>query len=430
MSHLLQARPEWLRTLKERAEQRCIVFDDEPLPPGASRPTARVGVEIEPATGCARLHVEQGITYVGPSAAVAEWFATGTRVFQDYRRLLEWVAGPLATAYAGQGGGACDNGPADDPAERPLPRPLFVDKNELVGRLAAEVVGQEDCIEDLVAAAALHLARRAPRRPLTALALGPTGVGKTLLAESLADAIAAVSGEPCRYERLDMTEFQERHAVAKLLGAPPGYIGFGCEPRLVSALRSGERVVILIDEIEKAHPEVFLAIMNLMDAGRLTPATGPTLDARHAILLFTTNLGASAVVAALDADPAMGQDPVRRDALVRASLRHHSIAPELVGRLNTLLVFKPLEDEHIDEILRRTIRREAATFGLEISTIDQAVLDGLRTHTPDPGSGVRSWEHLVGAEVGPCCMTAVRESEASTHVMVGRPARLEPVNRS
>ena len=425
MSQLLRARPEHLADLQQRARQCCIAFAEEPLPPGSSLPTARVGIEINPDNGRSLLHIERGLTYSGPSDEVAAWFAAGTRSFDSYAQLQEWLSGPLAAAYSGHAANTNDaSGPAQASDTRSS-KPILVEPDNLAAALSAEVVGQERSITQIAAAAALHLARRSPRRPLTALALGPTGVGKTLMAESLATAIATVSGKPCDYLRLDMTEFQERHTVSKLLGAPPGYVGFGEAPRLAQALRSGQLAVVLVDEIEKAHPDVFLALMNLLDAGRLTPASGPPIDARHAILIFTTNLGAAVLADTLSEAPGACGDLILRDSIVRETLRTHGIAPELVGRLHTLLVFDTLADEHLDEVLRRTISREAATFGLDVSTVAPEVLTDLRQRRPDPGSGVRAWEHLVGVTIGPELLAACKRGAAGELALRGSPPRIE-----
>ena len=270
----------------------------------------------------------------------------------------------------------------------------------------------------------LHLARRAPRRPLTVLALGPTGVGKTLMAESLASAVTEVTSRPCGYLRIDMTEFQERHSVAKLLGAPPGYIGFGTDTRLTDVLRGNTRAIVHFDEIEKAHPDVFLAIMNLMDTGRLTPPQGPSVQACHAIFVFTTNLGADTVTERLVAEPSIRADPIAMDTCVRQVLRARGILPELVGRLHALLVFDALYDEHLDEILRRTIKREAATFGLDVDEVSPDVLAHLNTLRPDVGSGVRAWEQLVAVELGPAMLDALRRDIRGTVTIAAEPLRL------
>ncbi|WP_460359293.1 AAA family ATPase [Mycobacterium sp. ZZG] len=420
MSSLLLAPTHQLLALEERARRCCLAFNEEPLPPGTSQPTARVGIEIDPDTGRSLLHVERGIYYAGPSDDLAAWFASGTRVFEDYDELRGWLAGPLAAAYA-------DGAPNTEDLAAPITvPPLLVDPVHMQSVLTDELIGQQRSIDQMVAATALHLARRVPRRPLTALALGPTGVGKTLLAESVATAIGEVSGQPCGYLRIDMTEFQERHSVSKLLGAPPGYVGFGDDSPLVETLRNNTRAVIHIDEVEKAHADVFLAIMNLMDAGRLTPAQGPVVDARHAILIFTTNLGADVLAERLATTPSIGDDVVVRDALVRQTLRTHGIVPELVGRLHTLLVFDPLHDEHLDEILHRSIVREAATFGLEVDRVGPEVLAHLKKHRPDPGSGVRAWEHLIAVELGPALLDACRQNVSGAISVQGIPPAITP----
>jgi len=429
MSALLQTTPNELANLRRQALDRCLAFADEPLPPGASRPTGRVGIEVIASTGTTRLYVDRSLSYTGPVPEVAAWFASGTRTFERFDDLEAWILGPLADAYEADGRLA-----GDDPtgagagADEAGVAPVYVDPADIATILSAEVVGQATCVADLADAVGLHLARSRPRRPLTALALGPTGVGKTLMAETLARAVTIVTGQDCDHLRLDMTEFQERHSVAKLFGAPPGYVGFGEDAPLVDVLSSGRRVVVLIDEIEKAHPEVFLAIMNLMDAGRITPASRPPVDARHAVLFFTTNLAADTVEAAVDADPLKYADPVARDALVRSTLRAAGTAPELVGRLDRLLVFRGLEDRHLDEVLRRTIRREADTFGLVPSTICPSVLAHLRSHAPDPGSGVRAWEYLTAATLGAALRAACtdeRLTPSRTVAVLGDPIRVE-----
>jgi ATP-dependent Clp protease ATP-binding subunit ClpA len=301
---------------------------------------------------------------------------------------------------------------------------VVIEDDRLAAALEMEVIGQHSSAVVLARAAALHLARVAPRRPLTVLALGPTGVGKTLMAETLAGAISRTTGTDCDYLRLDMAEFQERHTVSKLLGAPPGYVGFGEDPQLLRALRTGGRAVVLIDEIEKAHPDVFLALMNLMDAGRITPASGDTLDARHAILVFTTNLAVDVIRSILA--QAENPEPVSRDTSVRAALRSHGVAPELVGRLHELLVFDDLGQEHLDALITRSIEREARTFGLEVLQVAPDVIEALRSRRPDPGSGARAWEHLICVDLGPAFLDARRRGVTGVVTINGDPVTVEP----
>lgn len=420
MSQLLRAGPEEIAALRGRSQRCCIAFSDEPFPPGASRASGRVGLETDPLTGRSLLHVERGVVFEGSSAEVGEWFAAGTRAFATYDELQDWLAGPLAATYGA-------NPSTSNRHSRPAVESVVIGIDELAAALEDEVIGQNRCARDLARTTVEQLARVQPRRPLTVLALGPTGVGKTLMAESLASAIRSVADVPCDYLRLDMTEFQERHTVSKLLGAPPGYVGFGDEPQLVRTLRNGARAVVLIDEIEKAHPDVFLAIMNLMDAGRLTPASGDPIDARHAILLFTTNLAADTVGEAIARAGRRTDDPIARDSLVRSTLRAHGIAPALVGRLHQLLVFRQLDDEHLDALLIRSIEREARTFGLEALEVAPQVVVALRADRPDPGSGVRAWEHLVCTRLGGAFLAARRQGIVGSVALRGKSGVVEVV---
>jgi ATP-dependent Clp protease ATP-binding subunit ClpA len=244
------------------------------------------------------------------------------------------------------------------------------------------------------------------------------------MAETLAGAIAKTAGTDCDYLRLDMAEFQERHTVSKLLGAPPGYVGFGEDPQILRALRTGGRAVVLIDEIEKAHPDVFLALMNLMDAGRITPASGEAIDARHAILVFTTNLAVEVIRSVLS--QASNLEPVSRDTAVRAALRSHGIAPELVGRLHELLVFDDLGQEHLDALIARSVEREGRTFGLEVLKVAPEVIEALRCHRSDPGSGARAWEHLICVDIGPAFLDARRRGITGMVSIKGDPITVEP----
>jgi ATP-dependent Clp protease ATP-binding subunit ClpC len=215
-----------------------------------------------------------------------------------------------------------------------------------------------------------------------------------------------------------MSEYQERHTVSKLLGAPPGYVGHGEPTQLLSILAQHPRSVVLVDEIEKAHPDVFLSLMNVMDAGRITPANGPPLDATHAVLVFTTNAVADAgqIVA----------DEVARDAIIRQRLRSAGVPPELVGRLHELLPFRPLGDDHRRAVLRKAVLRTADTFGFGDVTITDRLLDHLTTRQVDAGSGARALEHLVEIELGAALADAARTSMPGPLTLDGPPARCLP----
>ena len=167
---------------------------------------------------------------------------------------------------------------------------------ELEQQLHQRVVGQDEAVEAIAEAVRRARAGLAdPNRPEGSfLFLGPTGVGKTELARTLAEALF---GDEEAMVRFDMSEFQERHTVSRLVGAPPGYVGYEEAGQLTEAVRRRPYAVILLDEIEKAHPDVFNILLQILDDGRLTDARGRTVDFKHAVLIMTSNLGADRIQA-------------------------------------------------------------------------------------------------------------------------------------
>src|SRR5262249_40972665 len=172
----------------------------------------------------------------------------------------------------------------------------------------------------------------APYLPIGSfLFLGPTGVGKTELARTLAEALF---GDEDRMVRLDMSEYQERHTVSRLVGAPPGYVGYEEAGQLTEAIRRRPYSVILLDEIEKAHPDVFNILLQLLDDGRLTDSQGHTVDFSHAVVIMTSNLGADRILAATSAGQSL--ESIREWLLQR--LREH-FRPEFLNRIDEVIVF-------------------------------------------------------------------------------------------
>jgi ATP-dependent Clp protease ATP-binding subunit ClpC len=183
------------------------------------------------------------------------------------------------------------------------------------------------------------------------LFLGPTGVGKTLVARVVA---AALFGGAKSLLRFDMSEYAEKHAMARLFGAPPGYVGHEAGGQLTEAVRAAPFSVVLLDEIEKAHPDVHSTLLQVLDDGRLTDGTGAQVDFRHCLLILTSNLGARLMerTSTLGFAPAAGEWPARamREEVMGEVRR--AFNPEFINRLDEIVLFKPLGDEELRQVVR------------------------------------------------------------------------------
>ncbi|QJW37976.1 ATP-dependent chaperone ClpB [Cellulosimicrobium protaetiae] len=231
-----------------------------------------------------------------------------------------------------------------------------------------------------------------PDRPTGSfLFLGPTGVGKTELAKSLADFLF---DDERAMVRIDMSEYSEKHSVARLVGAPPGYVGYEEGGQLTEAVRRRPYSVVLLDEVEKAHPEVFDILLQVLDDGRLTDGQGRTVDFRNVILVLTSNLGSQFLV-----DP-MLDDAAKREAVmstVRASFK-----PEFLNRLDDVIVFEPLTIEELGRIvdiqvagLGRRLADRRITLDVTTAAREWLALEGF-----DPAYGARPLRRLVQREIG------------------------------
>ncbi|MFE5307755.1 ATP-dependent chaperone ClpB [Isoptericola sp. NPDC056605] len=231
-----------------------------------------------------------------------------------------------------------------------------------------------------------------PDRPTGSfLFLGPTGVGKTELAKSLADFLF---DDERAMVRIDMSEYSEKHSVSRLVGAPPGYVGYEEGGQLTEAVRRRPYSVVLLDEVEKAHPEVFDILLQVLDDGRLTDGQGRTVDFRNVILVLTSNLGSQFLV-----DPALDDD-ARREA-VMAAVRA-SFKPEFLNRLDDVVIFDALNVEELGEIVDLQVAAFAKRLADRRITVDvtPAAREWLALEGFDPAYGARPLRRLVQREIG------------------------------
>ncbi len=257
--------------------------------------------------------------------------------------------------------------------------------------LHRRIVGQDEAVEavaDAVRSGRAGLGH--PGRPVGSfLFLGPTGVGKTELGRALAEALF---GAPDKLVRLDLSEYTDRSAVTRMIGAPPGHIGYDEAGQLTEAVRRDPYTVVLLDEIEKAHPEVAAVLLQVLDAGRLTDAHGRTVDFRHAIVIMTSNVGADRILAAEELED------VREAVLTEARSR---LRPELVGRVDEVVLFARLtrpELRRIVGMLLEETRERLRARGVEL-VVDDAAADWLAGRGLRPELGARPLRRTIGREV-------------------------------
>ncbi|SPE29709.1 protein disaggregation chaperone [Candidatus Sulfotelmatomonas gaucii] len=249
----------------------------------------------------------------------------------------------------------------------PVSRMLEGEVKKLVhmeDRLRERVVGQDEALK--VVASAIRRSRAGlsdPKRPIGSfIFLGPTGVGKTETARALAEFLF---DDEHAMVRIDMSEYMEKHAVARLIGAPPGYVGYDEGGQLTEAIRRRPYAVILFDEIEKAHPDVFNVLLQVMDDGRLTDSKGRTVDFKNTVLIMTSNLGAAMLAA--DVLKTEHDYDIARESVMKV-LREH-FRPEFLNRVDDIVIFRPLGNAQLSQILdmrlndiRRLLEDRAISF--------------------------------------------------------------------
>ncbi len=272
--------------------------------------------------------------------------------------------------------------------------------------LHERVVGQDEAVEAV--SEAIRRSRAGlgdPQRPVGSfLFLGPTGVGKTELARALADALF---GSDDRMIRLDMSEFQERHTVSRLVGAPPGYVGYEEAGQLTEAVRRRPYSIVLLDEIEKAHPDVFNILLQVLDDGRLTDGQGRTVDFKNTVLIMTSNLGSDLISrrgTALGftgdaASSGTGQEHALQEQVMRR-LRE-SFRPEFLNRIDETIVFRELDQEELRQITRLMLEETRRKLHAQnvIVHFTPAAIDWVAEHGHQPEFGARPMRRTIQREV-------------------------------
>ena len=254
-------------------------------------------------------------------------------------------------------------------------------------RLGDRVIGQKDAV--VAVSNAVRRARAGlqdENRPIGSfLFLGPTGVGKTELSRALAEFLF---DDEHAMVRIDMSEYMEKHAVARLIGAPPGYVGYEEGGQLSETVRRKPYSVVLFDEVEKAHPDAFNVLLQVLDDGRITDGQGRTVDFRNTVIIMTSNIGSEYIMSE--------ENPEQREALVNEALRGH-FRPEFLNRIDETIIFDRLSESDLGEIVKiqlaRVIKRlEAQGLNLDLS---DAALEQLATEGYDPAYGARPLKRVI-----------------------------------
>ena len=243
--------------------------------------------------------------------------------------------------------------------------------------LQKRIIGQDKAIEKIVRSITRNrIGLKDPNRPIgTFMFVGPTGVGKTYLVQSLAE---YMFGSRDALIRIDMSEYGEKYSTSRLVGAPPGYVGYEEGGQLTEKVRRHPYSIILLDEIEKAHPDVFNTLLQVMDEGRMTDGNGTTVDFRNTVIVMTSNSGTRQLKdfgGGIGFTNSRELNPDMAESIVRKSLQKQ-FAPEFLNRVDDIVMFQPLNDEHASKIARlefETLALRVKDLGYELQISDEAL---------------------------------------------------------
>ena len=285
----------------------------------------------------------------------------------------------------------------------PVSRMLQSEREKLLHleqELHRRVIGQDEAI-----AAVSDAIRRSraglqdPKKPIGSfIFLGTTGVGKTELARALAEFLF---DDENNMIRIDMSEYQERHSVARLIGAPPGYVGYEESGQLSEAVRRKPYSVVLLDEIEKAHPDVFNILLQVLDDGRLTDNKGRTVDFKNAIIIMTSNVGSHIINEKLHGAAKPDEKTVERVRQEVVMLLKQQMRPEFLNRIDEIIMFDPLSEENIKDIVRMQLKdvcKKLETSGIQITFTD-AAMSHIASVGYDPQYGARPVKRVIQRQI-------------------------------
>ena len=276
--------------------------------------------------------------------------------------------------------------------------------------LHKRVIGQDEGVTKVTEAIIRSKAGiKDPTKPIGSfLFLGPTGVGKTELAKALAEALF---DDENNMVRIDMSEYMEKHSVSRLIGAPPGYVGYDEGGQLTEAVRRKPYSVVLFDEVEKAHPDVFNVLLQVLDDGRITDSTGKTVDFKNTILIMTSNIGSQYLLDGIDEN---GNIKPEAEAMVMQDLRAH-FRPEFLNRLDETILFKPLTKDnisHIVDLMVADVNRRLEDRELKVELADNAK-SFVTDHGYDPAYGARPLRRYLQKNVETLAARIILEGNIS-----------------